>query len=88
MRTLLIGAALAALATAAQAQTFDPATIFKQFDANNDGGVTKEEWTAAGRPAERFDVVDANKDGKVTQDELAAAIQRMMQQGGAPGGAH
>ena len=82
MRILIIGAALAAFATAASAQTFDPATVFKQFDANNDGGITKEEWTAAGRPAERFDAVDANKDGKVSQEELTTAIQRMMQQGG------
>ena len=62
--------------------------VFKQFDANSDGGISKEEWTAAGRPADRFEATDANKDGKVTQEELAAAIQRMMQQRGgeAPGG--
>ena len=81
MRILIIGAALAALATAAQAQGFDPATLFKQFDANGDGGVSKEEWTAAGRPAERFDAVDANKDGKITAEELEAAMKAMRQGG-------
>ncbi|MFC3076586.1 EF-hand domain-containing protein [Phenylobacterium terrae] len=82
MRIVIVAAALAAFATAASAQGFDPAAIFKQFDANNDGGISKEEWTAAGRPAERFDAVDTDKDGKVSQAELTAAIQKMMQQGG------
>ena len=82
MRIVIAAAALAAFATAASAQGFDPAAIFKQFDANNDGGISKEEWVAAGRPAERFEATDADKDGKVTEVELTAAIQRMMQQGG------
>ena len=54
-----------------------PADIVKQWDKNGDGAVSKEEWTAAGRPAERFDVVDANKDGKVTAAELEAAMAAM-----------
>ncbi|WP_304165392.1 EF-hand domain-containing protein [Phenylobacterium aquaticum] len=83
MRTFILAAVAAlALAGTAQAQMMgppDPAAIFKKFDANNDGAITKDEWVAAGRPAERFDLVDADHDGKVTQAELTAAIQKMMQ---------
>ena len=46
--------------------------------------VSKDEWIAAGRPAERFDLVDTNHDGKITVEELGAAIERMRQNGGAP----
>jgi hypothetical protein len=87
MRIVIVAAALAAFAAPASAQGFDPAAVFKQFDADNDGGISKAEWTAAGRPAERFDAVDADKDGKISQAELTASIQRMMQRGGG-GGAH
>lgn len=82
MRTLILAAVAAlSLAGAANAQMGppDPAAAFKRFDANSDGAITKDEWTAAGRPAERFDMVDADHDGKVTQAELTTAIQKMMQ---------
>lgn len=85
MRTLILAASAAALlatAGSASAQTPDPATIVKTWDKNGDGAVSKDEWVAAGRPAERFDIVDANHDGKVTADELAAAMARMRQRGG------
>jgi len=85
MRTVIFAAAAAALlasAGAASAQAPDPAAIIKNWDKNGDGSVSKEEWVAAGRPAERFDAVDANKDGKVTAEELAAAMAAMRQRQG------
>lgn len=86
MRSVIFAAAAAALlAGAAQAQGFDPATVFKQFDTNGDGSISKEEWAAAGRPAERFALVDTNKDDKISPEELATAIQNMMKAQGAGG---
>ena len=82
MRTIIIAAALAAMAAPAFAQMPAPADIVKQWDKDGDGAVSKEEWVAAGRPAERFDAVDANKDGKVTAAELEAAMAAMRQRGG------
>ncbi len=73
--------AMLAAAGAASAQAPDPAAIVKSWDKNGDGAVSKDEWVAAGRPAERFDAVDANKDGKVTAEELTAAMARMRQGG-------
>jgi Ca2+-binding EF-hand superfamily protein len=58
------------------------ADLLKQWDTNKDGAISKDEWTAAGRPAERFDVVDANKDGKISADELDKAMAAMRQRQG------
>lgn len=86
MRAILLTAIAAAiLAGAAQAQGFDPATVFKQFDTNGDGSISREEWAAAGRPAERFALYDTNKDDKISPEELAVAIQNMMKAQGAGG---
>ena len=85
MRTLLlaaVGTALLAAAGAASAQAPAPADIIKNWDKDGDGSVSKEEWTAAGRPAERFDAVDTNKDGKITAAELEAAMAAMRQRQG------
>lgn len=85
MRRLLIAAGAAALITAggaAQAQMPAAGDIIKAWDKDGDGAVSKDEWVAAGRPAERFDMVDANHDGKVTAAELEAAMARMRQQNG------
>ncbi|WP_372785760.1 EF-hand domain-containing protein [Phenylobacterium sp.] len=94
MRLVILTAAAAALligATSAAAQQPAPAPggampsaadIIKQWDTNKDGTVSKDEWVAAGRPAERFDMVDANKDGKITAEELAAAMAAMRQRQG------
>ncbi|HEV7385337.1 MAG TPA: EF-hand domain-containing protein [Phenylobacterium sp.] len=86
---LLIGAGSAAAQTPAPAPGGAPAgpppsaaEILKQWDTNKDGTISKEEWTAAGRPAERFDAVDANKDGKITADELDKAMAAMRQRQG------
>lgn len=79
---LLAAGALLAFAGAAQAQMPAPADIVKAWDKDGDGAVSKDEWVAAGRPAERFDLVDADKDGKVTTAELEAAFKAMQQQRG------
>ncbi|MDZ4375154.1 MAG: EF-hand domain-containing protein [Phenylobacterium sp.] len=83
-KTLILAAAAAALAapTAVLAQMPSPADIVKNWDKDGDGAISKAEWAAAGRPAERFDAVDANKDGKVTAAELDAAMSAMRQRGG------
>lgn len=83
MRRLIFTAAAAAFlaaAGAASAQVPAPADLVKAWDKDGDGAVSKDEWTAAGRPAERFDAVDANKDGKITAAELEAAIAAMRRQ--------
>jgi Ca2+-binding EF-hand superfamily protein len=77
-----VAAATLAAAGAASAQMPAPADIIKSWDKNGDGAVDKEEWTAAGRPADRFDAVDTNKDGKITAAELEAAMAAMRQRGG------
>lgn len=85
MRTFIISAAtivVLAAAGAALAQMPAPADMIKGWDKNGDGAVTRDEWNAAGRPAERFDIVDANKDGKITATELEAAMAAMRQRNG------
>ena len=85
MRKIILAttaAALLAAAGAASAQMPAPADMIKTWDKNGDGTVSKDEWTAAGRPAERFDMVDANKDGKITVAELEAAMAAMRQRNG------
>ncbi|MBI1200314.1 MAG: EF-hand domain-containing protein [Phenylobacterium sp.] len=84
MHRFLIAAGVAGLVAAsgaAHAQMPAPADIIKAWDANGDGAVSKDEWVAAGRPAERFALVDANHDGKVTAAELEAAMAKMRQGG-------
>ena len=85
MRTCIIFAAtvvVLAAAGAASAQMPAPADMITSWDKNGDGAVTRDEWTAAGRPAERFDIIDANKDGKITAAELEAAMAAMRQRNG------
>jgi len=85
MRKIVLAAVatgLLAAAGVASAQAPAPADIIKNWDKDGDGAVSKEEWIAAGRPAERFDAVDANKDGKITAAELEAAMAAMRQRQG------
>ncbi len=85
MRKLVFAAVTAALlagASAAQAQMPAPADLVRAWDKDGDGAVSKAEWTAAGRPAERFDAVDGDKNGKVTAAELEAAMAAMRARGG------
>ena len=81
---ILATAAIAVLAVAgtASAQMPAPAEMIKAWDKNGDGGVSKDEWMAAGRPAERFDLIDTNKDGKISAAELEAAMAAMRQRNG------
>lgn len=85
MRKLVFAAVTAALlagASVAQAQMPAPADLVRAWDKDGDGAVSKAEWTAAGRPAERFDAVDGDKNGKVTAAELEAAMAAMRARGG------
>eukprot|EP00656_Telonema_subtile_P040270 TRINITY_DN45332_c0_g3_i1.p1 TRINITY_DN45332_c0_g3~~TRINITY_DN45332_c0_g3_i1.p1 ORF type:complete len:561 (+),score=198.97 TRINITY_DN45332_c0_g3_i1:114-1796(+) len=41
------------------------------LDADRDGAVSEQEWTAAGKQQREFDRFDLNKDGLLDQDELA-----------------
>lgn len=77
--TLAVAAALSATAAMAQGG-MDPATIFAQLDTDKNGSISKEEFAATGRPADRFDLMDADKDGKVTQAEFTDFLTKMMQQ--------
>jgi transaldolase len=45
--------------------------LFKVFDLDGDGSITREEW--AGSSAV-FDALDADHDGKITPEELAAGL--------------
>lgn len=44
--------------------------MFDDRDTNNDGAISKEEWTARGD--KMFAEIDANKDGKITLEESKA----------------
>ncbi len=70
---LLAGPALAApdgQATTANAKPARPTTGVMRYDANGDGFVDRDEWSA-GQDA-RFKQLDVNGDGKLTQEELFA----------------
>jgi hypothetical protein len=79
-RILLTAAAIAALATAAQAQIPASADVpahahaAVDYDANHDGKVTLDEFKAgqAARLDRLFARLDKNHDGKLTKDELDA----------------
>lgn len=80
-KIIILAAAVALSATAAMAQGgMDPATIFAQLDTDKNGSMSREEFAATGRPADRFDLMDADKDGKVTQAEFTDFLTKMMQQ--------
>jgi len=46
---------------------------WKQWDANGDGRLSREEVATAPRLSQQFDAIDANHDGFVTVEELQAA---------------
>lgn len=96
MKTVIIALAfIAAPALAQQPQMPNLEEIFfKQFDANGDGRVDKDEFL---KPTEaQFDHMDGNKDGALDQAEVKAfndemqtrmqEMQRQMQQQGQPQG--
>lgn len=75
-RILLVAAAIAALATAGQAQGLKGHAA-PDYDADHDGKVTLEEFKAgqAAHMERLFDRLDTNHDGKLTQDEIDAAAK-------------
>ncbi|MCR9292381.1 MAG: hypothetical protein NXI32_06660 [bacterium] len=51
---------------------FDPAAVFTQMDANEDGQISGDE--ISGRLAENLTEIDSNGDGSVSQEEFMAAV--------------
>jgi membrane fusion protein (multidrug efflux system) len=49
---------------------FDPAAMFRNADANRDGGLSLAEWTGAGRPEVAFSRLDGDGDGRITLQEM------------------
>ena len=43
-----------------------------RLDTDGDGVVTRAEWDAAGKPAEKFAQIDADGDGRITTEEVEA----------------
>lgn len=77
--------AVSAEEPAKKGQSRDPAGFFKKLDGNNDGSVTKAEFSKffeqmaakagkgdgkGGFADKIFEKLDANNDGKLTQDEM------------------
>jgi len=54
--------------------------LFKRWDTNGDGVISRDEAQAAGAEhiAKMFDKLDLNKDGMITQDELRQAHQERL----------
>lgn len=44
----------------------------ERLDTDGDGVVSRAEWDAAGKPAERFQEVDSDGDGRITAEEAEA----------------
>ncbi|MFZ1990990.1 MAG: EF-hand domain-containing protein [Alphaproteobacteria bacterium] len=51
--------------------------VFKRFDTNGDGGISKDE--SVGKALARFDAIDTNHDGVISPDEIKAAHEAMRQ---------
>ena len=80
---LIAGAAIAAIAGVAAAQTAPPSTspstapsgsgdVFTKLDADKDGMVSKKEASKNKDITAKWDTLDTNKDGKLDQGEFAA----------------
>jgi hypothetical protein len=98
-RTILAGAALAALGLAVAAGAADPAPTaspggatgfeeeFKRADTNKDGKLSKDEAMASGFfTSGSFNDVDQDHDGTVTLFELGDALQKRLRQWSSSGG--
>jgi len=55
---------------------------WKQWDADGDGRLSRDEVAKAPRLSQQFDAIDADKDGHLTAEELQAAHRRFMGRGG------
>lgn len=86
MNRILLAAAVAAIATVAQAQP-EPGREPPNPDTNHDGKVTLAEFKAAqgDRQDRMFARMDANKDGKLTKAEMDEAAKRAQEAGRGPG---
>ncbi len=53
--------------------------LLRSLDANEDGALSKEEWSRSSRrlPSDLFASLDKNKDGVISADELAEAQRRV-----------
>ena len=69
----LLGDRLEALASPERAAARGEAAhkLFKVYDLDGDGFITREEWAGADAV---FDALDADRDGRITPEELAAGL--------------
>ena len=63
---------------------FDPASMFKQMDTNEDGKVTEDELEG-NRMADRLMTLDKDGDSAVSQDEFTSGISTLFQRSGGRG---
>ena len=83
IRILLLAAAVVAVGTAAQAQSYEQAIAqlearFAESDTNKDGKLTKQEADRGGmtRVVQNFGRIDTDKDGFLTLSELRVMVAR------------
>lgn len=72
----LLGLSVSFTFAAEKGEKKSPEETFKALDANADGKVSLEEYSAKAKDAEkakvRFEKLDANKDGSLTLEEFSA----------------
>ena len=76
---------LIAAPSAAETAAFDSAkaadTMLAKTDTDKSGGLSKDEWLAAGRRERGFVFMDSNKDGSIDKGELAAGLAKANERG-------
>lgn len=72
----------------AESAPFDAAkaadTMLAKTDTDKSGGLSKDEWLAAGRRERGFVFMDGNKDGSIDKGELAAGLAKANERGMLP----